>query len=293
MLAEHERQFLDALAREPVARDVVELRALVERLLPLRNGDLPAIGALHEDVALRAGLVADVAVPRSAGPYPVVVYLHGGGWVAGSPRSHRKLAMQFAEQGYLTITVDYRLAPEHPFPAAFEDCTFAIAWAAEHARRWNGDGARVAVAGDSSGANLALATLVAVHGSGLRPRAAVFIDGLYDFPASLARSKEILALEGMARAYAGGAYPDILDDWRVSPLRAVKPGVLPPAFVVCGEADSLLAESRALAGALDGAGIPHELHVFEDMPHGFLQMTNLSACREAHRRMFDFLKETV
>src|SRR6516165_7196200 len=81
----------------------------------------------------------------------VVVYLHGGGWAFGSPASHRKLGMQFAEAGYLTIILDYRLAPEHPFPAALEDTMFAIGWAADNARRWNGDGRRVAIGGDSAG----------------------------------------------------------------------------------------------------------------------------------------------
>jgi acetyl esterase len=85
----------------------------------------------------------------------VVIYLHGGGWAFGSPASFRKLGMQFAEAGYLTIILDYRLAPEHPFPAALEDSIFAVGWAADNARRWNDDGRRIAVGGDSSGANLA------------------------------------------------------------------------------------------------------------------------------------------
>jgi hypothetical protein len=75
----------------------------------------------------------------------VVVYLHGGGWAFGSPTSFRKLGMQFAEAGYLTIILDYRLAPEHPFPAALEDVAFAIGWATGNARRWNGDGRRIAI----------------------------------------------------------------------------------------------------------------------------------------------------
>lgn len=289
MLSERDRAFLQEVARQPVARDVAELRALVELLLPLRNRDLPAIGALHEGVVLRPGLVADVAVPSAAGPYPVVVYLHGGGWVAGSPRSHRKLAMQFAEQGLLTVVVDYRLAPEHPFPAAFDDCAFAIAWAKEHAGRWHGDGARLAVAGDSSGANLALAAVVNAGA-----RAAVLIDGVYDFPATLARCGAMIpALEPMARAYAGPGYPDVLADWRASPLHAVTAGAVPPTFVVSGQADPLLPESRALREALARAKVPHELHELEDMPHGFLQMTELAACGEAQRRMFAFLRRTL
>jgi acetyl esterase len=272
------------------------LRAAMEAFVPLMNQNPPEIGALHENVALRPGLSAEIAVPKSSGPHPVVVYLHGGGWVAGSPRSHRKLAMQFAEQGYLTINVDYRLAPENPFPAGLEDCVFAIRWAADNARRWNGDGGRVAVGGDSAGGNLAaaaLTTLAAGSYAGTRPRAALLIYGVYDFPATLARSKDALAFEGMAKAYAGGGYPAILNDPRVSPLRALKQGALPPSFVVCGAADPLLPESRAIAEALASADIRHELHIFDDMPHGFLQMTNLSGCVEAQRRMFEFLKRTL
>src|SRR4029453_6534548 len=98
---------------------------------------------------------------EGAGPHPVVIYLHGGGWAFGSPASFRKLGMQFAEAGCLTINLDYRLAPEHPFPAALEDAIFAIGWASENARRWNGDGRRIAIGGDSAGANLAFSAIAA------------------------------------------------------------------------------------------------------------------------------------
>ncbi len=296
MLTEQERLFLDALAKAPMPSDAMQLRAAMETFAPLMNQNPPEIGALHENVALKPGLAADVAVPKSPGPYPVVVYLHGGGWVAGSPRSHRKLAMQFAEQGYLTINVDYRLAPENPFPAGLEDCVFAIKWAADNARRWNGDAVRMAVGGDSAGGNLAAAALTALAAenyAGTRPRAALLIYGVYDFRATLARSRDALAFEDMAKAYAGSGYPAILNDPRVSPLNAVKAGALPPSFVVCGAADPLLPESRAIAEALARADIRHELHILDDMPHGFLQMTNLSGCQEAQRRMFEFLRRTL
>ena len=113
------------------------------------NDDLPVIGAFHENVALRSGLLADIAVPKGRGPHPVVLFIHGGGWMAGSTRTHRKLAMQFAEQGYLTVNVDYRLAPEHPFPEGFDDCLFAAKWIGENVQPWNGDSSRLAIAGDS------------------------------------------------------------------------------------------------------------------------------------------------
>jgi hypothetical protein len=109
------------------------------------NSGLPSIGALYENVELRAGLHADVAVPNGDGPHPVVVYLHGGGWMAGSPTTHRKLGMQFAEQGYVTVNVSYRLAPENPFPDGFDDCVFAAKWARDNVHRWNGDPSRMAM----------------------------------------------------------------------------------------------------------------------------------------------------
>ncbi len=151
MMSEHDRQVLQGLPNWNPAGDIAAQRRAWEQLAVTYNQDLPTIGALEEAVDLRAALRADVAVPRGAGPHPVVIYLHGGGWAFGSPVSFRKLGMQFAEAGYLTIILDYRLAPEHPFPAALEDTIFAIEWASRNASRWNGDGQRIAIGGDSAG----------------------------------------------------------------------------------------------------------------------------------------------
>src|SRR5260370_8053867 len=123
------------------------------------NANPPTVGAYHEAVALKAGLTADIAVPAGDGPHPVVIYIHGGAWTLGSPATHRKLVKQFAEAGYLTIAPDYRLAPEHPFPAGFDDCVFTAQWAAENAKLYGGDGTRLAMAGDSAGRNLTAAAL--------------------------------------------------------------------------------------------------------------------------------------
>ena len=112
------------------------MRRLLDGFAPLLNGDLPAVGALHEAVPVREGVTADVIVPRGQGPHPVLVYLHGGGWVCGSPKTHRKLAHRFAEAGYLVFNVDYRLAPEHPFPTPFEDCVATVRFAQREAARY-------------------------------------------------------------------------------------------------------------------------------------------------------------
>src|SRR5882724_11284171 len=171
MISEHDRQVLARLPGWNPAGDIAAQRSAWEELAVVYNQDLPAIGALEENVELRPGLRADIAVPKGgikgAGRHPVVIYLHGGGWAFGSPASFRKLGMQFAEADYLTIILDYRLAPEHPFPAALEDAIFAIGWASENARRWNGDGRRIAIGGDSAGANLA-ASAITSSAAGLR-----------------------------------------------------------------------------------------------------------------------------
>jgi len=268
----------------------------METFAPMLNSDPPEIGAFHEAVQLRAGLTVDVAVPKGNGPHPVVVYLHGGGWIGGSSKTHRKLGMQFAEAGYLTINVDYRLAPEHPFPAGLEDCLYAVKWTGENAKRWNGDVSRLAVGGDSAGGNLTAATLTSLatekYAGPAKPKAALLIYGLFDFPATMKREKAG-SIDGMVKAYAGAGYPTILEDPRVSPLRAVKPGALPPSFVICGTADPLLPETHSMADALKRADIRHEVVILEDMPHGFLQFNVLSGCKQGLDKMFDFLRRTI
>jgi acetyl esterase len=296
MLTEQERSFLEAIAKAPVPTDVQGLRTAMDTFAPMLNSDPPEIGAFHEAVQLRPGLTADVAVPKGAGPHPVVVYLHGGGWIGGSSKTHRKLGMQFAEAGYLTINVDYRLAPEHPFPAGLEDCLFAVKWTGENAKRWNGDVSRLAVGGDSAGGNLTAATLTTLaaekYAGPAKPKAALLIYGVYDFPATMKREKAG-SIDGMVKAYAGAGYPTILEDPRVSPLRAVKPGALPPSFVICGTADPLLPETHSMADALKRADIRHEVVILEDMPHGFLQFNVLSGCKQGLDKMFDFLRRTI
>src|SRR6476661_6051952 len=192
MISEHDRQILSRLPGWNPAGDMPAQRRAWEELAVVYNQDLPAIGALEENVELRAGLRADVAVPKRAGPHPVAIYLHGGGWAFGSPVSFRKLGMQFAEAGYLTIVLDYRLAPEHPFPAALEDTAFAIGWATENARRWNGDGRRIALGGDSAGANLAFSAIAASAPERRSPvRAAVLFYGAFDLAATAERTRAL------------------------------------------------------------------------------------------------------
>ena len=297
------QRLMQAMSSGKVPVDIPSLRKLMDEIAPILNADPPKVGAIHEDVLLRevdgARVSADVLVPHGAGPHPVLVYLHGGGWVAGSARTHRKLGLRFAEAGYLVVNVDYRLAPEAPFPAPFDDCVFAVRWAAANATRFGGDARRLAIGGDSAGANLSAAVAAHLAGKAGEPaiRAALLIYGAFDFEA-LAHSEPDLGAgdpalaralrDAMIHAYLGRESDSTrLRDPRVSPVHAV--AKLPPAFLVVGTADSLLEQQRALAAGLERAGIAHENMIVEGMPHGFVQYEFLPPALDAIRRMTAFL----
>jgi acetyl esterase len=286
-------------------RSAQDMRKLLDGFAPFMNADLPAVGAFHEAVSVREGVTADVVVPPGQGPHPVLVYLHGGGWVCGSPKTHRKLAHRFAEAGYLVFNVDYRLAPEHPFPTPFEDCLAAVRWAHREAARFGGDPTRLAIGGDSAGGNLSAAVAAALADDAARPKAALLIYGVFDFgmfgdvsmaPEGDARAAEIgrEMVEMMVGAYLGtqgSRRETLLRDPRVSPLAAASK--LPPSHVVVGSADPLAVQAEALVKALAAASVPHEYFVDPGMPHGYAQMEFLPGARPAIDRMVEFLKRNV
>ncbi|MEN8161696.1 MAG: alpha/beta hydrolase [Myxococcota bacterium] len=280
-----------------------EMRAMLEGFAPLMNADLPEVGRFEEAVAIGEGVTADVIVPKGEGPHPVLVYLHGGGWVCGSPATHRKLGHRFAEAGTLVFNVDYRLAPEHPFPTPFEDCVAAVRWAHREAARFGGDPTRIAVGGDSAGGNLSAAVAAALAGEPACPKAALLIYGVFDFgmfddtalvPAGGEEAVQIGRdmVEMMVGAYLGETRgDDLLRDPRVSPVHAA--ARLPPSHVVVGSADPLVAQAEALVKALAAAGVEHEHFVDADMPHGYAQMEFFPSARPAIDRMIAFLRRTL
>jgi acetyl esterase len=299
MLTENERKVLTEWSEfvKRVPPSIEGLRTNYEKWSEEQNRDLPQIKSYEEGVTLRPGLTADVAVPKGPGPHPVLLYLHGGGWVAGSARTHKKVAAELAARGYLTFNLDYRLAPEHQFPAGLVDCGFAANWISENAQRWNGDPKRIAVAGDSAGGNLAAAAAIVLNGKSGGPKfkAAVLIYGVFDMAATIERSRQTGGglTEEAAQGYLGDSYPAALNDPRVSPSRGLAKGALPPSFIICGTADDLLPESRAMSEAMNKAGIEHELHVVDEMPHAFMQMGALSDCRRGFSLISDFLARHV
>jgi acetyl esterase len=290
-----EREILERAKKFEFSGGIPEMRDFVNHNAKALNAKPPEIGAYHPDVELRPGLRADVCVPKGAGPHPVLVYLHGGGWVSGTSKTHTKLCMEFAAAGYLTVNVDYRLAPEHPFPAGLDDCVFAAKWSAEHAGRYNGDAARMAFGGDSAGGNLTAATLISLADQPDAPKfkAALLLYAMLDMTAATKRgdgSPELTKM--MIKAYLGDRV-NLIPDPRVTPLNGIKPGILPPTFLIVGTADNLVPDTYKMAELLRKAGIAHEVHVLENMPHAFLQIWMVSGCAEGLRLTTEFLKRHV
>ena len=218
-------------------------------------------------------------------PQPALIYFHGGGWVIGDLESHDQACRAIANAARcIVVAVDYRLAPEHKFPAAVEDTIAATRWVSENAERLGIDGKRIAIGGDSAGGNLAAVVALDARDRGGPPIALqVLIYPATDFGISHAshmRHADQLPLrrstiQWFAAHYLRGAEDEA--DWRASPLRAKSFSGLPPALVVTAGFDPLSDEGEAYARALEAAGVPVTLERFGSQIHGFLNMGRIVA----------------
>ncbi len=218
--------------------------------------------------------------PAHDGRLPLLVFFHGGGWVLGSIASHDGLCRRLAQAaGIAVLSVDYRLAPEHPFPAAFDDACTAFDWALRHADALGIDPERIGVGGDSAGGNLAAALCLAQReGGGPMPVAQVLLYPALDFLMDSASHREFASGHVLTRPildwfrghYLPAAVPP--DDWRVSPLRAASLAGLPPAIVLTAGYDPLRDEGEAYGRRLYETGIPATLLRVPGQIHGFLPM---------------------
>lgn len=225
-------------------------------------------------------LAARVLAPEH--PRGILLYLHGGGWVVGSVAEHESLGRRLVEHtGCTVVLASYRLAPEHPWPAAVEDALAALDWVAGNREQLAGPGAPLVLAGDSAGANLATIACRRARDSG-GPDVALqvlvypvtdhdFDNGSYTDPANqLALNRT--TLEWFWDHYAepaDRAHPD------VSPARATDLSGLPPAVVITAEHDVLRDEGAAYAEQLRAAGVPVDYRQFDGQMHGFFTMVGL------------------
>ncbi len=234
---------------------------------------------------------------------PVLLYLHGGGYVVGSLDSHDVVCRRLALAGdFAVLAPDYRLAPEHPFPAALHDCLDAANWLAGQGAALGLDSGRVAVGGDSVGATLAtVLAITAAHQPellALQPRAQLLFYPVAE--ASTTRASharygegyllETATLDWFYRHYA----PSAADDWRVSPLRIEQLRPLAPALVSLAEYDPLFDEGMAWAERLEHSGTQTTLQVQAGLTHDFLRMHGMvSEVEGIYRHLGQWLGERL
>jgi acetyl esterase len=255
----------------------------------LHGPPVPVAGAADRTIPGPAGdLRVRVYTPHGEPPFPIVVWFHGGGWVVGTLDTFDPIcrALSAAAPAVL-VAVDYRLAPEHRFPAAVEDCYAATLWASRNAAALGGTQQRLAVAGDSAGGNLAAVVALGARDRG-GPAIAfqLLVCPVMDAAMDTASYREkadgyYLTAAGMRwywDHYLGGADGSRPD---ASPLRAAFLGGLPPALVVTAEHDPLRDEGEAYAARLRDAGVPAALSRYPGMVHGFYRWRAVTPTADA------------
>jgi len=285
------RTVLQMLDDQPVpptyAVAVDDAREQLETLARMREGEAVA-NVENFDIGGPDGpegsLPVRVYYPEADGPHPTLVYFHGGGYVLGSLETHDALCRALTNAAECAVvSVDYRLAPEHRFPAAVEDAYFAVEWVANHGESVDLDPTRIAVGGDSAGGNLSAAvTLVSkdrdgpdlAHQTLIYPAVDSPVTGEYD---SYEENAEGYFLEREGMEWFLEQYVDDeihLRNEYFAPILADLSGV-PPASVVTAGFDPLRDEGQAYAAKLEAAGVEVHTHHFEDMIHGFANMVDM------------------
>ena len=222
------------------------------------------------------GMPATVYMPAGSGPFPVVLYFHGGGWVFADRKVYDGGARGLAKQANaVVVSVDYRLAPEHKFPAAHDDALAAYRWLTKNATSVNGDPKRLALAGESAGGNLAVATAVAAHKAGLTaPKHVLAVypvaQSHTDTPSYLKYADAMPLNRPMMLWFISNVTkgPADVKDPRIDLVHANLQG-LPPVTVINAEIDPLQDDGAQLETALRSAGVPVERKLYTGVTHEF------------------------
>jgi acetyl esterase len=255
--------------------------------LAMTGGEPQPVQAVEDRDA--NGVPVRVYHPTADTNLPIFVVFHGGGWVIGNVEQYDGIARWLANaSGAIVVSVDYRLAPENPYPAPLDDCWTAVKWAADHATEIGGDPTRIAVGGDSAGGNLAAVCALLARDAG-RPELALQV---LIYP--------VVDCDFGTGSYAANGVGYVLDsdemqwffdsyttghvdptDWHVSPLRAGDVGGVAPALVLTAEYDPLRDEGQAYADRLRAAGVDVEYRCFEGMIHSFFGLPAFDTARDA------------
>jgi acetyl esterase len=266
--------------------DVEPVHEVTDRTFPGPDGDLPV----------------RIYRPDGAGPFGTLVYFFGGGWTLGSIDTSDGVCRALANAaGCLVVTPGYRLAPEHPFPAAVHDCYAATEWVAANAAELGADPARIAVGGDSAGGNLAAVVALLARergGPSLAAQLLVYPNTCYHADTESLRDNDDRwmfnhnSVDWYWRNYL--STPDQGRDPLVSPLLAEDVSGLPPALMITAEYDPLRDEGEKYAARLAQAGVPVELTRYDGMAHGFFTMSGvLDDARRAVAQAAGYLRRST
>ncbi|WP_425551874.1 alpha/beta hydrolase [Fodinicola feengrottensis] len=272
LTVEQNREMMSQLGE--LAGPATPVHSVVDTSVPGPNGAVPV----------------RIYTPSEGKPLPVLVYYHGGGWVIGSLETHDRTCRSLAVAAdCVVVSVDYRLAPEHPFPAGVTDAYAAAAWVAEHIGDYGGDGSRLAVGGDSAGGNLSAVVAQLARDRGGPALALQLLiypgtDAADNSPSMIENAEGYLLTRPFIDWFINHYLENPADiaDPLVSPAVTADLSGLPPALVITAEFDPLRDQGTAYAKRLADAGVPTETVEYEGMIHGFFQMTGvLDTARDA------------
>jgi acetyl esterase len=268
----------------------VEARAAYRARRSFTQPDAPEVGRLQDLHFSHSGVDIGVRVyhPTDATQsLPALVYLHGGGWTIGDLDTHDVLCRSLCQQaGGVVVSVDYRMGPEHKFPAAYDDAVAAWQWVASQSKVLGIDPGRIAIGGDSAGGNLAAAACLGLRDLGCKPALQLLIypsTVMAPDTASYKANGQGYLLTRKSMAWYSGNYlrsPQDAQDWRASPQLATSHANLPAAMVLTAGFDPLRDEGMLYADALSRAGVDSQYICFERQIHGFITMGRV--LQEAH-----------
>jgi acetyl esterase len=254
----------------------------------LWRGKRPDVARIEDRSVETPGVDVPVRIytPEGDGPFPILVFFHGSGFVICDIDTHDGLCRDLCRQsGCVVVSVDYRLSPEHKFPAAVDDCYAVTRWAAEHAAEITGDAHTVFVVGDSAGGNMAAVTSLRIRderGPALTGQVLIYPVTDYHTPptASYLENAHAKRLTRKRMIWFWRQYlsePAEAEDPYASPLRASRFDGLPPALVLTAERDPLRDEGECYAARLEDAGVPTQSSRYEGLYHGFLGLEGPTA----------------
>jgi acetyl esterase len=300
------KTLLDQMAGLPRLEElsVADARKQVERRIAVNLPTLPVAAVLNRTIPGPGGdLPVRIYTPDGNGPFPLMVFFHGSGFVLCNLDTHDSVCRNLcAAAGCVVVSVDYRLAPEHKFPAGPEDCYAATRWAAEHAPELNADPGRIVIAGDSAGGNMVAVTALMVRDRGVPAlRGQLMIYPVTDYfnsgHPSYAENAEGYGLTAAGMRWFWTHYLNSdseADNPFVSPLRARDLSGLPPALIITAEYDVLRDEGERYGKRLAEAGVHTKIVRYDGMNHGFFNMYGIvDKARSALEESAIWLKERL